>query len=261
MNDFFDFAAKTYDDTFTNSKVGIEQRKKVYKNLGCIFSSEKRLNILELNCGTGVDAMTFAKNNHSILATDISQEMLKIARERNNDFENVDFEVLDFKDIKDKVFTEPFDVVFSNFGGLNCLPLNELKNLIDSISNLLAPKGKLIMVLMSKKCLWERIYFFSKGKFREAKRRNTNNSLLVDVNGAKVPTWYFNPREIENISEEKFRITNCTPIGIIIPPSYLEDSFLTTPFIWKKLKKLERGFSNSFWAKYADHYLIELTKK
>ena len=68
MSSFFDIAAINYDDTFTHTKIGWEQRKKVYQNLDFIFNSEKQLDILELNCGTGADAIVFAEKGHNIIA-------------------------------------------------------------------------------------------------------------------------------------------------------------------------------------------------
>lgn len=260
MSSFFDAAAKTYDSTFTNTKIGIEQRKKVYRNIEHIFISGDKKNVLELNCGTGEDAISFAKQGHNIIATDISDEMINVARSKNN-YGNLCFETLDFKNLSKKTFKHEFDVVYSNFGGLNCLSIEELKKLMDTIYDNLAPGGKLIMVLMPKNCIWEQIYFLLKGNFKRYKRRNTDQALLVNVDGVQVPTWYFNPDEIVEISKKKYTTTNCVPIGITVPPSYLEKSFLTKTPVWDVLKIIEKKLSNNFLSRYADHFLIELTKK
>ncbi|MGK0421689.1 MAG: ubiquinone/menaquinone biosynthesis C-methylase UbiE [Polaribacter sp.] len=260
MSSFFDGVAKTYDHTFTNTKIGREQRKKVYKSISHIFFSEEKVNVLELNCGTGVDAIAFAKKGHSIIATDISEEMINVANKKNS-YNNLIFKVLDCKKLTSDSFEKEFDVVFSNFGGLNCLSLDELKILIQGVYEILKPGGKLVMVLMPKNCIWEQLYFSFKGRFKKAQRRKTNNSLLVNVNRVAVPTWYFNPKEIIKASNENFTTTKCFPIGITVPPSYLEKSFLTKKPIWNILKMIEKNLSNRFLAKYADHFLIELTKK
>ena len=114
---------------------------------------------------------------------------------------------------------------------------------------------------MPKKCIWEQIYFLLKGDFKNYKRRNTEQALLVNVDGIQVPTWYFNPDEIIRVSKKKYTKTNCVPIGITVPPSYLEKSFLTKIPVWNVLKIIEKKVSNNFLSKYADHFLIELTKK
>ena len=260
MSSFFDIAAINYDNTFTNTKIGWEQRKKVYQNIDFVLNSEKQLDILELNCGTGTDAIAFAEKEHNIIATDISQEMIKVAKTKNN-HDALHFQVLDCNELSENTFQKQFDLIFSNFGGLNCLSSSELKKLLKTASEVLQPKGKLIMVLMPKQCLWEQLYFALKGDFKKSKRRNTDEALLVNVDGVQVPTWYYNPKDVEQFIGNNFKITNCTPVGITVPPSYLEKSILTQFPMWNVLKSLEQYISSAFWAKYADHFLIELTKE
>ncbi len=40
----------------------------------------KGLDILELNCGTGEDAVLFSEKGFNIVATDVSEEMLKVTQ-------------------------------------------------------------------------------------------------------------------------------------------------------------------------------------
>ncbi len=260
MINFFDTVANTYDAVFTNTKIGIEQRNKVYDNIDDILSSVNKVSILELNCGTGIDAVNFAKKGHAVIATDISEEMIKVANKKNT-YQNLKFKSLDIKSLGACSFEIKFDLIYSNFGGLNCLSLKELKKFIETASKLLNPEGRLILVLMPKNCIWERLYFLFKGDIGKMKRRNTNDSLLVNVSGVQVPTWYFNPKEVTEISSKNFTTTNNIPVGIAIPPSYLENSFLTKKPIWSFLKMAEKRLSNQFLSRYADHFLIELTKK
>lgn len=260
MHSFFDIAAATYDNTFTNTKIGVEQRKKVYSSLDLIFNQNKTLDILELNCGTGEDAITFAEKGHKIIATDISEGMVAVSQSKNT-FDNLHFEVLNSKDISQERFRNGFDVVFSNFGGLNCLNYQDLKSVIHDSVEVLKPKGKLIMVLMPKNCLWEQIYFYAKGDFKKAKRRSTVDSLLVNVEGEDVPTWYYNPSDIESMLPRSFKISKILPVGFTVPPSYLENSILTKSILWSVLKFVEKGIKRPYFAKYSDHFLIELTKQ
>ncbi|TCP28280.1 ubiquinone/menaquinone biosynthesis C-methylase UbiE [Tenacibaculum skagerrakense] len=260
MHSFFDIAAATYDDTFTNTKIGLEQRKKVYQSLDFILNQDKKLNILELNCGTGEDAIAFAKKGHKIIATDISEGMIAVSQSKNS-YENLHFEVLDSKAIYQDRFKNNFDVIFSNFGGLNCLCFEDLKSVINDSFSVLKPKGKFIMVLMPKNCLWEQIYFYAKGDFKKAKRRSTTDSLLVNVEGEDVPTWYYNPSDIETMLPKDLKITNILPVGFAVPPSYLENSILTKSILWPVLKSIEKRIKRPYFAKYSDHFLIELTKE
>src|SRR4051812_46223176 len=78
----FDSYALSYDADFTHSSVGGFQRKRVWRYLSKNISAEKQSEVLELNCGTGEDALWFSKNGFTITATDISEEMAAVAREK-----------------------------------------------------------------------------------------------------------------------------------------------------------------------------------
>jgi len=260
METNFDVSAKNYDTVFTFSEIGKTQRNRVYHFLKKNILKKNNLNILEINCGTGADANSFSKMKHTVLATDISSEMIKVAKQ-NYMNPTIEFKQLDIRNITSTTFSEKFDFIFSNFGGLNCLSPAELKDFLFISDSLLNPNGNMALVLMPKNCLWERFYFLLKGKFKKIARRNTNQSILANVEGIKVPTWYYNPKEIISNATERFKIVSLNPIGIAIPPSYLEPFFKNKKIFFKLLAWKEKWLSNKFWAKYADHYLIVFQKK
>ena len=254
----FDIHAKNYDTIFTNSSIGVAQRKRVYLFLSEILATKPSLSILELNCGTGEDAAHFTEKGHHVLATDISEEMILQSKKKNP---NIEFKTLDITSISSETFDQQFDVIFSNFGGFNCLSKQEVASFIDISKTLLRPEGKLILVLMPKNTTWERIYFGLKGNVKKAFRRNTKTPIQVNVEGIGVPTWYYNPKDIVTLAKENLELLTIRPIGITIPPSYLMPFFSKRKKILNVLIKIESWFSSSFWAKYADHYLIAFQKK
>ena len=71
MASSFDTAAAMYDDTFTYSVIGKLQRQYVHLHLTNILNETKPKKILEINCGTGEDAIWLAKQNYKVTATDI----------------------------------------------------------------------------------------------------------------------------------------------------------------------------------------------
>lgn len=258
MTNHFDKHAKTYDTVFTNSTIGKAQRNRVYHFLNKLLFSEKKISILELNCGTGEDAAYFHSLGHKVLATDISEEMISIASKK---YPHISFKKVDITKITMETFTEKFDLIFSNFGGLNCLSPKELERFMHISSSLLNPKGKMALAIMPKSCLWEQFYFLLKGQTKKAFRRNTDKSVLANVDGVQVPTWYYNPKQISTFTDNYYTKMLVKPIGISIPPSYLEPFFAGKKGLLKILFWKEKKLSNSFWAKYADHFLIVLQKK
>lgn len=260
MSASFDKAANNYDTTFTNSVIGKAQRELVYHHFAKILQQKQPKTILEINCGTGEDAVWLAQQHFQVTATDISEKMIAIAKSKNQ-FENLNFEVLDCTKVAQKYTSYSFDLVFSNFGGLNCLSPNELQLFFENASQVLASKGELALVIMSKNTLWEQLYFIGKGKFSEAFRRK-KECATANVDGQKITTYYYNPTDITRLALTQFNIKSKFPIGFFIPPSYLESFFKSKPRLLSILNQLEKRITTfSFLSKYADHYIIHLQKK
>lgn len=259
MEASFDKAAQNYDDTFSHSGIGKLQRNLVYHHLEKFLSNQQQ-NILEINCGTGEDAIWLAKKKHLIIATDVSNEMITVAKTKES-YQNLNYIQADITTITEQLKDKKFDTIFSNFGGLNCVDSNELSQFLNSVSTILSDKGKLILVIMPKNTLWEKLYFIFKGKFKTAFRR-TKKVVFANVDGINVPTYYYNPKDIVNLSKSNFDCIEVKPIGFFIPPSYLEPFFKNKKGLLQFLNALESKIKNwSFLSKFADHYLIVLQKK
>lgn len=256
----FDIASSQYDTVFTFSNIGKAQRSRVFKYVKPLLKQKNKLSILELNCGTGTDAIEFGNLGHSVIATDISEGMISKAVAKKHS-ENITFQVQDINTITTSTFNRKFDLIFSNFGGLNCLSKAQLATFLKKSVSLLNQNGKLVLIIMPKNCLWERLYFSLKGDFKNAKRRNTSKSIIAKVDGIDVTTSYYNPKDIVSLTNKFYEVENIKPIGLTIPPSYLEKSILAKKPLLTIFKGIDSIFTNTFWAKYADHFLIELTKK
>ncbi len=91
--EFWNSFAKKYD-SFIN-----ERAFKTYKILYALLLSDTKntKHLLELATGTGIHAFDLSKHIHQITATDISSEMIKIAKKKNkqNNFSNVNFQIED----------------------------------------------------------------------------------------------------------------------------------------------------------------------
>jgi ubiquinone/menaquinone biosynthesis C-methylase UbiE len=255
----FDSAAQQYDETFTNTEIGKLQRDRVWNYLESILPNQS-INILELNCGTGEDAIWLAKKDHNILATDISDKMLSIAKMKIENLhlsKNIIVEQLDINKIHKFTAVNKFDLIFSNFGGLNCLTPIELNSLSNNFKNLLNPNGKFVAVVMSDFCMIESLYFLLKFKlnsvFRRKKMQQTN------INDSIIDTYYYPPNGFYEHFKTNFKLNNTIAIGILIPPSYLNVFLENKKNLLNVLNLLETFFgNNSFSAKYSDHFLIDL---
>src|SRR6185436_3926462 len=77
----FDGAACAYDEEFTNTPIGRLQRSRVQHFLKRSLHKNS-LSILEINCGTGEDAIWLTKNGHEVVATDASEKMIDVVKRK-----------------------------------------------------------------------------------------------------------------------------------------------------------------------------------
>jgi ubiquinone/menaquinone biosynthesis C-methylase UbiE len=252
----FDSVASTYDEDFTHTIIGKLQRERTHYYTQLYLPKNSALKILELNCGTGEDAIWLAQKGHQVLATDGAEKMIDIARLKNNKLNlNIRFEVSAFNELNNKFLGQQFDIIFSNFAGLNCINEQELKKLNDDFISLLKPNGKLIMVLLGKYSWMEKLYFVLKGDIKNANRRIVSTSANLG-NDIFQTTWCYSVNQIKEIFTS-FSLKKNKPIGIIIPPSYFNRLLKKTKILIPLIKLFEKLFSRfSVLSNYGDHTFI-----
>ena len=257
----FDHIASTYDSVFTSSAIGQLQRKRVWDYIEKIIPQLNGFEMLELNCGSGDDALLFGERGFNIVATDISHEMLKVTYRKAEQYSmqnRISSHYLDLDSFDETLFDKKFDLVFSNFGGLNCINPDSLKTLLSKLPAILNPGGRFIGIIMPKFCAWETMFFLLRFRFGKAFRRWTSKEVITMMQGISFKTWYYDPGQIKRWSSEKFKLVSVNPVGIALPPSYLENFFAFKKQLLLRLNKLEKKVNQSFFAGMADHYLIDL---
>src|ERR1051326_2830330 len=165
----FDRAAIEYDRLFEENPVTETIRPLVWRSMLNRFKPGSH--ILELNCGTGTDAIMLAGHGMHVTATDASAEMISQARSkiRQHHVESsVTLKRMNFEDIH-SMNGETFDGAFSNFGGLNCA--RELPPTLAGLSAVMKPGSYFIACVMNRISLWEIISFLARGRWSAAFRR------------------------------------------------------------------------------------------
>jgi ubiquinone/menaquinone biosynthesis C-methylase UbiE len=219
--------------------------------------------ILELNSGTGEDAIFFAGKGHKVHATDISagmQEQLMKKVVAKGLTKSVSNELCSYTHLDQLKNKGPYDLIFSNFAGLNCT--DELDTVLASLSPLLNLGGGVTMVILPKFCLWETLLIF-KGKFRTAFRRFfSSNGRAAHVEGNYFQCWYYNPSYILKRTRSSFDLLSIEGLCTLVPPSYIEGFAEKHPSTYKFLKNWEDRLKTSWpWKYIGDYYIISLKKK
>lgn len=258
----FDHIASPYDSLFTRSAIGQLQRKGVWKYVETILPDLKGFEMLELNCGSGEDAVLFGEGGFNVVATDITEEMLKVTEKKAEQFSmqnKISSHYLDLDTFNETLFDKKFDLIFSNFGGINCINPESLQTLMAKLPTLLNPGGRFIGVVMPKFCAWETIFFLLRCQFKKAFRRVSSKQSFTDLHGPNLKTWYYRPSQLREWSRNHFKLVTLRPIGLVLPPAYLE-RFFTVKRRWLlRLNRIEKKFNNSsLFSGMADNFLIDL---
>ncbi|GAB4030053.1 class I SAM-dependent methyltransferase [Spirosoma gilvum] len=238
-----------------------------YKRERTRTSLEKHLtkgsSILELNAGTGDDALYFARKGYHVHATDLSEGMLYQLKNKIQNAgleEKISVEKLSFTDLNHLTDQGPFDGVFSNFGGLNCA--NNLEHVLETFPRIVKKGGYITLVIITPFCLWEFMQVFT-GNFRMAFRRLfSKKGAKARIEGVDFLCWYHKPSSIINYLKNDFRFVSLEGLCTIVPPSYIESFPVQHPTLYKIAKKLENSLKDYYPInRIGDYYILTLQKK
>ncbi|GAA4338267.1 class I SAM-dependent methyltransferase [Flaviaesturariibacter amylovorans] len=219
--------------------------------------------ILELNAGTGEDALYLAGQGHRVHATDLSTGMLEALGRKVRAAgagDSVTWEQCSFEALDGLQHRGPFDHLFSNFGGLNCT--GDLPSVLRQASVLLRPGGTATLVIIPPFCLWETLLLF-KGEFRTALRRFfSHGGRTATIDGLPFTCWYYSPRAVRRMVAEEFDVLDLEGLCTLVPPSYRERFPQRWPRLYRILQRLEDRFKSSRpWRGIGDYFIITLRKK
>lgn len=199
--------------------------------------------LLELNAGTGSDAAYFADKGFLVHATDLADGMVNAIREKAaRRPERLTVQQLSFTEL-DEIEGAPFDLVFSNFGGLNCI--SDLRLVTKGIERILKPGGHVVWVVMPPVCPWELAQVL-RGQFRVATRRFHREGVRANVEGAQVMTWYHAPRMVRRAFAPDFRLLHQRSLSLFCPPSYMDNFPRRFPRLTDFLLRLDDALGGRF---------------
>ena len=257
----FNKQAEVFDHIYGNDTIIQYKRKRVREHVMKFLSPQSH--ILELNAGTGDDAVYFAQLGHTVHATDIStamQQMLVKKVNQNNLENKITNELCSFTELENLLEPGPYDYIFSNFAGLNCT--NELEKVLSSFFFLLKPKGLVTLIMLPKFCLWEFILLF-KGKLKTAFRRFTGRKgAKAHIEGEYFRCWYYNPFFIKKHLRNAFDTLSVEGLCTLVPPSYMQGFAEKHPKLYRFLEKKENKWKARWpWRNIGDYFIITLQRK
>lgn len=252
----FDSEAKHYDNIFTKSFLGRFYRTRTHKVLKKYWANNET--ILEINAGTGEDAVFLANLGNRVIATDISTAML----------EQIEIKLVKHK-LKNKLSVQHLDIsrlaetkikgitgLLSNFGGLNCI--NDWEKFASDSHSIVESGGIVVVCIMGPMVPWEWVWFLLRGQFSVAFRRVNGESQW---RGQSI--YYPSVYKFETIMRESsFKLLYREGLGVLMPPSYANEHVEKWEKIYRFIAKAENKICKSKLACYfSDHYLLVFQKQ
>jgi ubiquinone/menaquinone biosynthesis C-methylase UbiE len=188
----FDVLASNYDRLWSNS-----QRSKVWREIDSLFHSGDR--ILDLGCGTGVDALHFAERGVDVFGIDASSQMIEIAASRGARVQRLSIEELAELDGR-------FHGAISNFGVLNCA--QDLRPVAVQLARLVGAGGAVAICLMGRFAWGETLTCAGKLDWRRAVRRWSGRAAW---RGMEV--FYHSSRQVRAAFAHEFSFKRRVSIG------------------------------------------------
>lgn len=250
-----------FDQIYGNDPIIQYKRKRVRDHVNRYLIPNGTM--LELNSGTGEDAIYFAGKGVHVHTTDLSEGMLSVQRKKIKEIgleSMISSEQCSFTELENLNNTGPFDYIFSNFAGLNCT--DRLDHVLQSFHPLLKKEGVITLVILPKFCLWESSLFV-KGKWKTAFRRWSGKSgAKSHIEGEYFNCWYYNPTYVQKQLGEKYELLSLEGLCTLVPPSYMQGFTVNYPNIYQRLIRLEDKWK-SVWPfrSMGDYYIISFRKK
>jgi len=197
-----------------------------------------------------------------VLATDQSKMMLDQLRAKIHQIRNHDIQIEQWDanhGIPENI-RAPVDVIFSNFGAVNCL--DNLQDLEARLSPILKVGGHIVFTLMGRFCLWETIAGLKRLQPELLLRRPRGRALWNNPAARPLPVTYHSPDAIKKVFKSPYRVSLCKGIGVSLPPTYLFPFLERHPRLSQILQTIEKHIWRwpLSWS-ISDHYLIVLKKE
>ena len=255
----FDSVAADYDGPRGNNELIQRMRPALWGAVCRELPAGGRL--LDLGCGTGLDAVEFAQRGYQVVATDWSPRMVARTQlraaaagmEGRVATAHLGIQQLDRLD-------DAFDGIYSNLGPLNCAP--DLHVVAAECARLLRPGGVLAFSVIGRICPWELVHYTLRGRWRRAGVRAARGVTAVGMNHHTIWTRYYLPREFYRAFAGHFVLAGYRALGLFLPPPYLVDYYRRHPRRCGFLGRLDdRLGALPLLRDMGDHFLIVMRRR
>jgi len=170
MNAYYKLHAPLHDGCM-NYTGNAKMEKLLAPIIGCCEEYVTDKNILEIACGTGNWTQVLAKRARSVLATDVNETVLEIARTKSYSSDKIEFQVADAYSLNtiDGTFNAAFAADWWSH-----IPKSAISVFLKSLHGKLCPGARVIIIDMSFRDIFARDYYLDEEGNAIYKRRLSN---------------------------------------------------------------------------------------
>jgi ubiquinone/menaquinone biosynthesis C-methylase UbiE len=254
VNLAFSKQSVNYDQVDSDNIILQNLRAQVYKHVKKFLNPKSK--ILELNAGTGIDALHFVFQGHFVHATDLSDGMVKQINKKIESYNlqaRLSCQQLSYENL-DLLTENNFDFVFSNFGGLNCI--DDLTEVTKNLPLLLKKDAIITWVIMPKICPTEWLGAI-KGNLKFAFRRLQKNGVLAHLEGQYFKTYYHSLSKIKEAFGPRFEFLQTESLALFSLQPHSGIFAKKFPRAYEFSRKLDRLFRNIYpFSHWGDHIIV-----
>lgn len=255
INKGFSLIYEEYDELNTFDNKALWQRKRIYSHVTKFLLPQHSM--LEINAGSGIDAVYFAQRGNKVTATDLSDGFELQIQKKIEGFNlsgKLDFVKLPYSELE-CLFPKKFDYIFSNFGGLNCV--EDPMEVISKFKGILNPGGRVSLVIMPKHYPGEWMLLLKDRKI--ALRRYKKKAIKANVEGFKIDVWYHSLKTIKKGIKKDYDVLKSENLGTV----FTQNKFFgkENPRFFKFILKINMLLRWLTPSGVGDYYIVTFQKK
>lgn len=254
----FNAVSEIFDMKFEN-EITRTLRSKIYYEVERLIPQGG--SILDINCGTGIDALHFAMRGYNVTGVDISAKMLEEAQRKVKTIGKplCKFYQGSFEALPSKIDAQ-YDVAFSNFGGLNCN--DNLEVVAKELARVVKSSGFIVGVIMPPFSLWETASYLLRGEFQQAFRRLDPQTHATGFSDKTFTVYYHSPAKIALALAPYFGIGQIIGLNIISPPPHAVRFPMRFPRLCNFLNRCDETIGTlPILRAIGDHYIVIAKKR
>src|SRR5262245_19431250 len=254
----FDAIAENFDDRFGSWLSVAAQRRAVRAELLSAFPSGAR--VLEVGGGTGEDAAWLTRQGRTVLLTDPSPTMVRIAASKLAPLgapAPLTLSAESLSTLADALGDQLLDGAFSNFAALNCV--RDLSPVAHGLARVVRPHGAIVLVVFGVCVPGEWIVEAIRGNPGAMFRRLSRGDVHARLGAREFFVRYHRASDVARTFAPWFRLTRRRGIGVFVPPSAAEPWISRHSRLLSLLEGMDRVTSRLL-AMFGDHVLYRLER-